>query len=311
MTRSRELRLGTRASALALAQAQWVADALARAAGVSVSIVHLATEGDREQLVPVAAIGTKGVFTTRIQQALLEGTVDVAVHSLKDLPTEPVAGIIIACIPARESHRDALVSRDGKAHTELPKGASVATGSLRRRAQLLHARPDLVMRDVRGNVDTRLRKLAAGEFDALVLAEAGLRRLGLAQHVAESLDETIMLPAPGQGALAVECRASDRAIIEQVAMLDDSPTRAAVTAERALLSALEGGCLAPIGAWARIGKDRQLRLSGVVVAPNGSRRVYGELTGSRDQPSELGQRLADELLEQGALEIIRASRETP
>ena len=302
----RTLRLGTRGSKLARWQAEWVARALS-GLGHTVELIEIATRGDVEQVVAVEEIGTRGVFTKEIQRALLAGDVDLAVHSLKDLPTEPVDGLILAAVPPRESSADVLVGRGGVTLLELHSGARIGTGSLRRQAQLLHARPDLRVADVRGNVDTRLRKLDDGQFDAIVLAEAGLRRLGLADRVSQVLPTDIMLPAVGQGALGIECRANDAATREILASLNDPVTHAAVAAERTLLEHLRGGCMAPVGALGRAEGSR-LSLSAVVLSADGARRLTANEVGSTEEAESLGVRVASMLLDQGAAELIASSR---
>jgi hydroxymethylbilane synthase len=324
MISEEKLRIGTRGSKLARWQAEWVAEQL-RSRGQAVEILEIATSGDAEQIVPVASIGSAGVFTKEIQRALLAGEIDVAVHSLKDLPTEPVDGLVLAAVPERESPADVLVVRSreqgaGSRANEaggdsllrapcsmLPAGARVGTGSLRRQAQLLHARPDLRVDNVRGNVDTRLRKLDEGQFDALVLAEAGLRRLGLAERVSEVLPFSLMLPAVGQGALAIECRAEDAKPQAAVGALDHAATRAAVTAERALLAHLRGGCLAPVGAWGRV-EAGELLLSAVVLSADGVERLDGSDQAASTEAEALGRRVAESLLARGADSLIAASR---
>ncbi len=308
MPSPKSLRLGTRASALARWQADWVGASLEEL-GVEVLLVPVTTSGDRQQRESVAAIGGQGVFTKEIQQALLDDRIDLAVHSLKDLPTEPVDGLSLAAVPERAPPGDVLVGREHATLDELPEDAVVGTGSLRRRAQILHVRPDLRIRDVRGNVDTRLRKLDAGDYDAVVLAEAGLRRLGLAERITQVLFPAILLPAVGQGALGLETRTDDEATRSVVGQLDHGPTHAAVLAERAMLAALEGGCLAPIAAWGRVDGD-SLELTGRVLHPNGTRKIEATLAGRLDDPSELGDRVARELADRGATELIRAARET-
>lgn len=307
MAHSRTLRIGTRGSKLARWQSDWVAARL-RDAGVAVQIVEIATSGDVQQHGPVASLGGLGVFTKEIQSALLAGEVDLAVHSLKDLPTQTTDGLILAAVPPRENPADALISTAGILLAELPAGARVGTGSLRRRAQLLHLRPDLAMLDIRGNVDTRLRKLDAGEYDAIVLAAAGLRRLGWAERITEELEPPRLLPAPGQGALALECRADDQGAKSAVVTLDDRATRQAVTAERAALAALHGGCSAPVGAWGRaIGNV--LRLDALVAEVHGLSvlRAHAEIDDARSA-ADLGRRVADDLLAQGAAALIAAAR---
>ncbi len=300
------LRIGTRGSALARWQAQWVANRLVQI-GVDVALVPIVTSGDRQQKGPVESIGTLGVFTKEIQRELLANRVDLAVHSLKDLPTEPVAGLSLAAVPRRESVSDVLVSRTGVPLAELPPGAVLGTGSLRRRAQILHVRPDLNTKEIRGNVETRLGRLDAGEYDAIVLAEAGLRRLGLADRITEVLPSSISLPAIGQGALGLETRTDDKATRAALAGLDHAASHASVVAERAMLAVLQGGCLAPIAAWARVEED-SLVLSGRVLDRDGSRRLEITLRGEPAAADELGRQVADELLGQGAADLIRSSR---
>jgi hydroxymethylbilane synthase len=301
------VRLGTRASALARWQADWVAAQLT-SRGVDVELVPITTRGDQQQLDPIENLGSPGVFTKELQRALLDDRIDLAVHSLKDLPTEEVEGLSLVAVPLRESPRDVLVSREGLRFDELPPAATFGTGSLRRRAQLLHARADLVMRDVRGNVDTRLKKLAAGEFDALVLAEAGLVRLGLAGQITEIFPPQRMLPAVGQGALAIEARTADRWARAVLEPLDHPATHQAVIAERALLAALNGGCLAPVGAWARLAGDGALRLDAVVLSADGRQRIADFGQGSIDDAPRLGGEVAARLIAAGASELIRQSR---
>jgi len=291
---------------LARWQAEWVAARLTEL-GLEVVLVPITTSGDVQPTGPVEAIGTRGVFTKEIQRELLEGGVDVAVHSLKDLPTEKVPGLALAAVPERASVADVLVCREYRALDELPHGSVVGTGSLRRRAQLRYVRPELETREVRGNVETRLRKLAQGEFDAIVLAEAGLRRLGLDAHITQILPEWISLPAVGQGALGIETRAEDVQTRAVLAPLDHGPTHAAVVAERAMLSALEGGCLAPIAALGRM-EGGLLRLSGRVLDGDGTRRLDATLLGEPESAVDLGRRVAEALVGQGATELIRSVR---
>lgn len=302
----RNFRVGTRGSPLARWQAEWVAARL-REAGAEVSLVPVSTQGDRQQSGPVETIGGQGVFTKELQRALLDEQIDLAVHSLKDLPTDPAPGLDLAAVPERAPCGDVLICRAASSLAELLPGAVIGTGSLRRRSQLWHARRDLQMADVRGNVDTRLRKLHEGQYDALVLAEAGLLRLGLQRSVTQVLPKELMLPAVGQGALGIEIRSADEEVRGLLAPLDDRPTHQAVIAERAMLAALRGGCLAPVGAWARL-ESGQLRLSGVVLSGDGSRRVAAEAASNLDAATELGRRVADELLKQGAAELIAAAR---
>lgn len=309
-TAGQSLRLGTRASRLARWQAEWVADRL-RQLGHAVEIVEIATQGDVEATAPIVDIGAPGAFTKSIQRALLAGDVDLAVHSLKDLPTEAVAGLTLAAVPPRESAADVLVAREADSFASLPQGARVGTGSLRRQAQLRHARPDLRVEGVRGNVETRLRKLEDGDeggrFDAIVLAEAGLKRLGLAERITEVLSWDVMLPAVGQGALGIECREDDAGTRQAVAALDDVATHAAVRAERVLLAELQGGCLAPIGAYVRP-EGGEIHLSAVVLSADGSRRLAEEATAPAADADALGQRVAAALLVRGAAKLIAEYR---
>jgi hydroxymethylbilane synthase len=309
MSASRTLRIGTRASKLARWQSDWVAARLLER-GAQVEIIEIATSGDLSQQGPVAALGAQGVFTKEIQAALLAGEVDLAVHSLKDLPTEQVAGLRLAAVPPREESADALVAAMGLSLDELPAGARVGTGSLRRRAQLLHLRPDLEMRDIRGNVDTRLRKLDEGQYDAIVLAVAGLKRLGLSGRTTEVLGPPRMLPAPGQGALAIECRDDDEVARQAVAALDDHATRAAVVAERAVLAALHGGCSAPIAAWGRV-VGGELRLDALVADIHGREMLRGSDSAPLESSADLlGQSVADDLLARGAARLVASARGT-
>lgn len=298
MTTTRTLRIGTRASALARTQTDTVAQAL----GVPFEIVHIVTEGDRSAAA-LTQLGGTGVFVSALRTALLNDEIDVAVHSFKDLPTAPAEGITIAAVPAREDPRDALVARDGLVLGELPVGSRVGTGAPRRAAQLHALGLGLEIVPLRGNVDTRLRKVADGELDAVVLAYAGLRRLGRAGEVTEILDPIQVLPAPAQGALAIECRASDAGTRAVLAGLDAADTRAAVTAERALLAALEAGCSAPVGALAEIaeGDDGpEIFLRGSVTAVDGSDAVRLSATGPTTEAESIGRRLAAELIADGA-----------
>jgi hydroxymethylbilane synthase len=313
LTSTDVVRLGTRRSKLAIAQASAVAAAL-RAKGRDVELVGVTTEGDRtaREGTPVAEAGggsAQGVFVAELRRRLLAGDVDVVVHSLKDLPTAPADGLVVAAIPRREDPRDALVSRDGRPLAELPRGARVGTGSPRRAAQLRAARPDLDVQPLRGNVDTRLRKVADGELDAVVVAAAGLARLGRLAEATELLDAATMVPAPGQGALAVECRAADftpeSPLGQAISSLDDAATRAAVTAERTVLAELEAGCTAPVGALAQVdGESANLQLVALVVNVDGTTAIRRSASGPIAQPVELGRRLAAELLAAGAAGIV-------
>jgi hydroxymethylbilane synthase len=301
------LRIGTRGSSLALWQAHHIAGLLRSLADPRpVELVEIETAGDRVRDAALSQIGGDGVFTKEIQRALLAGAVDVAVHSLKDLPTTFVAGLTLAAVPARGPTGDVFVSRKHKRFDDLPRGAVVGTSSLRRRSQALHRRPDLMLVNLRGNVETRLRKLDEQNLDAIILAEAGLQRLGLASAITELLDPQWMLPAVGQGALGLECRTEDAAMLALLDHLNDGPSRQAVLAERALLRGLGGGCLVPIGASARV-EGARLTLRGVVLSPDGGQRVAAETSGAAIEAEAIGQQLAETLLASGARALLRAS----
>jgi len=303
------LRIGTRGSPLALWQAKHVAALLGPlAAPRPVELVEIVTSGDVIQHVSLTQLGGQGVFTKEIQRALLDGRVDVAVHSLKDLPTVAFDGLRLAAVPERGPVRDAFVSTRHAAFDALPAGATVASSSLRRRSQLLHRRPDLRLVDIRGNVDTRLRKLVDQGLDAIILAEAGLVRLGLAGHVRERLDPAWMVPAIGQGALGLECRSDDAATGDLLAQLSHAPTHAAVLAERALLRELGGGCQVPIGGHATLDGDT-LTLRGVVLTPEGTERIEATASGRPADAEALGAALAAELLAAGARRILASAPE--
>lgn len=301
----RMLKLGTRASALARWQAHWVANQL-QARGIPVELVYLTTQGD-VRTESLGAIGGLGLFTKELQRALLDRTIDLAVHSLKDLPTEPVPGLRLAAVPQREANADVLVSNIVHCLSALPVGARIGTGSPRRQAQLRYLRPDLRCEDIRGNVDTRLRKLDEGRYQAIVLAEAGLRRLGWQSRIAEVLPRTEIVPAVGQGALGLEIREDDQQTWSEVAWLEHPPSRAAVTAERTMLYILRAGCLAPVGAWSRLEGER-LVLDAVVLSLDGSQRVVASVAGSPDRPEDLGRSAAEALLARGAGDLMTASR---
>jgi hydroxymethylbilane synthase len=285
------LKLGTRASALALAQSGWVASKLQAAhPDLSIELVHITTTGDRSQAAntPLSSSSEKGVFAKEIEQALLDRSIDLAVHSMKDLASTLPDGLIIAAVPAREDPRDALI---GAQLDKLPTGARVGTGSVRRRALLCERRPDLTLLEIRGNVDTRLRKLADGEYDAIVLACAGLKRLGRADAITERLDPFWFTPDPGQGALAIETREDDTDLRHVVSALNNRTTAICVAAERAYLQALGGGCSTPVGAWANF-PDRQFTLHAMMADEVGIvRRI--NLVGDRRRPEDLGRRVAD------------------
>jgi hydroxymethylbilane synthase len=292
--------IASRGSQLALWQAHWVEGQLAQTGRAS-RIEIIKTTGDKITDVPLAKVGTKGLFTKEIEEALLDGRADLAVHSLKDLPTELPPGLILAGVPRREDARDAIV---GRRLDELPQGAKIGTSSLRRAAQLRKLRPDLQIESVRGNLDTRLRKLDEGRYDAIVLAAAGLKRLGWSGRIAELLAPEVMCPAVGQGALALESRETG-AGRDACAALDHRDTRAAVTAERGVLAALGGGCQVPIGAYATV-EDGHLRLMAVVVSPDGSELVSAQSEGAANEAAPLGRALGSELLDRGARRILDA-----
>lgn len=310
-TATRTLRLGTRRSTLATTQSGLVADLL-RARGHLVELVEIVTEGDVSSE-PLATLGGTGVFAAAIRRALLAGDVDIAVHSLKDLPTAPEPGLVIAAVPVREDPRDALIARDGLTLGELPQGAVIGTGSPRRVAQLNALGLGTTARDIRGNVGTRIAKVHSGEVDAVVLARAGLARLGRLAEITETLDPLQMLPAPGQGALAVECRDDDPVVLALLAELDDPDTRACITAERALLAALEAGCSAPVGALAEVveGEDgAELSLRAFAGSLDGSLELRRSAVGPVEAAARLGTELAFVLLEDGAA-AVAGPREHP
>lgn len=301
---TRPLRIGTRGSPLALWQANHVADMLRSAVPCpDVDLVIIQTQGDQNQNRPLSQIGGDGLFTKAIQEAVRDGQADLAVHSLKDLPTLPVPGLVLAAVPPRASTRDAFISHKHAGFDALPQGARIATGSQRRRAMIRHRRPDLQMVDIRGNVDTRLRKLRELDLDGLILAEAGLARLGLGHFITELLDPSWMLPAVGQGALGLECREDDAQTRDAVSVLDHMPSHQAVTAERSMLRTLGGGCLVPIGAAGTVDGD-SLTLRGVVLALDGSRQISDEIQGPAEQAEAVGSQLAARLLTAGARELL-------
>jgi hydroxymethylbilane synthase len=301
-----ELRLGTRGSLLALTQSGLVGKALEER-GQTVGLVTITTTGDRDQTSALSSIGGKGLFTKELDAALLDGRIDFAVHSLKDLPTEPVPGLTLAAVPEREDPRDVLLGpRERRGVISLgglPPGARLGTSSLRRRALAAAFRPDLEVRDIRGNLDTRIAKMDRGECDAIVVAAAGVRRLGLWERVGEALERTAWLPAPGQGALALVARADDARTLLVLRGLDHVPSHLAVRAERALLAGLGGGCQVPIGALG-LPYNRGLRLWALVASPDGTRVVRADETGELEQPEALGARLARLLARRGAGEIL-------
>ena len=297
--------LGTRGSKLAVHQSEWVQAQLHELAPhVTVTLRRIQTSGDRILDVPLAQIGGKGLFVKEIEEALLSGEIDLAVHSMKDVPTELPDGLEILCVPPREDPRDALISRDGKLFLDLPLGAKIGTSSLRRQSQLLHARPDLTIAMLRGNLDTRLKKLHEGQFDAIVLAAAGLRRLAWAHEITEYLAPQISLPAIGQGALGIEGRKDDAFIRSLLSGLDHAPSKIAVLAERALLHRLQGGCQVPIAAHATL-TGTKVRLEGVVASVDGKELIRDSVEGTIEDPESIGVQLAERLLARGGERILQ------
>jgi len=299
----RHLRIGTRGSLLAKWQAENVRKQLFARAGVEAEIVIIKTAGDKLHASPLSQIGGKGIFIKELEEALLEETIDLAVHSVKDIPTDTPSRLMFPAVCRREDVRDCLVGANGATLASLRQGARIGTGSLRRQAQLRHIRPDLDVRDLRGNVDTRLRKVESGEYEAVMLAKAGLDRLGWSGRITETLSPEVFLPAVGQGAIAVECRLKDTEAAELVAGLDDAESRTAIIAERALLSALHGGCQVPLGAWARIERG-ELVMEACVCSVDGVQYVKQRATSAPEQAAELGGQMANLLMEAGAQSIL-------
>jgi hydroxymethylbilane synthase len=304
----RVVRLGTRGSALARWQSDHVAARLAAAhPDLHVSVVEISSAGDQITDVPLSQVEGTGFFTATIERALCAGEIDIAVHSYKDLPIEPTPGLLVAAVPERAPVEDVICARDAQTLGTLPSAATLGTCSSRRTAQVLALRPDLTIVPLRGNVPTRIERVTRGELDAIVLARAGVTRLGLDAHVTEVLPADLILPAPAQGALAVQCRADDRDLIATLSVLDDATTRGAVDAERTLLHALRGGCLVPVGAWARV-EDGEYLLSAGVFGLDPARAVRAEIRGR--SPFTLGESAASQLLDQGAGEILAAFNRT-
>jgi hydroxymethylbilane synthase len=297
------LRIGSRGSILARWQAEFVRKQLFQITGAEAEIVIIKTSGDKMQQSPLAQIGGKGIFIKELEEALLDESVDLAVHSVKDIPTDTPSRLHFPAVCRRDDVRDCVVSHRGTPLANLRQGARVGTSSLRRQAQLRHYRPDLDLRDLRGNVDTRLRKVESGEYDAIVLSKAGLDRLGWAQKITEALSTDISLPAVGQGAIAIESRLRDQETTDILAKLDDPETRTAIIAERALLSALQGGCQVPLGAWARMERG-ELVMEAVVCSVDGTQYVREKASAPPEKPAELGQQLARVLAEGGARTIL-------
>ena len=303
--RKNRIVIGTRSSKLALWQADYVADRLRKEyPGLQVEMKLMTTKGDRILDAPLAKIGGKGLFTKELETAMLAGEIDVAVHSLKDMPTEVPDGLVISAVTERLDPGDALVSLRFGSLKELPQGAKVGTSSLRRKAQLLHQRPDLDIRDLRGNVNTRLRKLEEEDFDAIVLAVAGLKRLGFAHRIAEILSREIVLPAVGQGALAIETRAEDEDVKGLISFLNHEDTVSCAKAERAFLASVEGGCQVPVGVYATV-EDEELIVEAVIASLDGKKLYRDTLKGAREEAGELGTSLAERLLDAGGREILR------
>ena len=303
---SQILNIATRKSPLALWQAEYVRDRLLAAhPGLQVELVRMSTQGDKILDSPLAKIGGKGLFVKELEDGLLAGRADIAVHSMKDVPVELPAGLHLPVICEREDPRDAYVSNDYPSFDALPHGARVGTSSLRRQCQIMLRRPDIKILTLRGNVNTRLAKLDAGEFDAVILAAAGLKRLGFEQRITAYLDTTVSLPAIGQGAVGIECRSADPEINRLIAALDDPDTHTRVAAERAMNHRLEGGCQVPIAGHAVL-DGNTLHLRGLVGAPDGSRVIRGEISGPRGDAEKLGVTLADDLLARGAADILAA-----
>ena len=300
----RKIKIGTRGSKLALWQASWVQSALYKKDPLlSVEIEIIKTKGDKILDVPLAMVGGKGLFVKEIEEALLDGRIDLAVHSMKDMPAEIPDGLCIGAIPQREISQDVLISRNGHSFSELANGAGIGTSSLRRGAQLLHARPDIAILPLRGNLDTRLKKLESGNMDAIILAAAGVKRLGFDHKITEYLNENIMLPAVGQGALCVETREKDSVIKPLIATLDHQQTRKVVLGERAFLCRLEGGCQIPIAASGRIEKNI-FTITGLVATVNGATIIRNTMSGPEEDSEMVGTKLAESLLSMGAKEIL-------
>lgn len=296
----RLLRIGTRGSMLAKWQAESVRKQLFAATGMEAEIVIIKTSGDKMQTAPLTQIGGKGIFIKELEEALLDETIDLAVHSVKDVPTDIPSRLMFPAVCRRDDVRDCLV---GSTLMNLRQGARVGTSSLRRQAQLKHLRPDLDLRDLRGNVDTRLKKVESGEYEAVMLAKAGLDRLGLSKRISEVLEAEVCMPAVGQGAIAVECRLKDTEAGDLLAPLDDAETRTAIIAERALLAALQGGCQVPLGAWARVERG-ELVLDACICSVDGVQYVKQRATAPPDQAAQLGEHMARVLIEAGAQSIL-------
>jgi hydroxymethylbilane synthase len=297
------IRIGTRGSVLAKWQAEFIRRKIFQATGVDAEIVIVRTTGDKLQTAPFSQIGGKGVFIKELEDALLSEEVDLAVHSVKDIPTDVPSRLCFPVICRREDTRDCLISAKSETLAALRQHARLGTSSLRRQAQIRRIRPDLDVRDLRGNIDTRLRKVESGEYDAIVLAKAGLDRLGWSNRISEVLSQDVCMPAVGQGAIGVQARLKDRELGDALAPLDDFETRQAIVAERSLLGALEGGCQVPLGAWARVERG-ELILEAVVCSPDGARHIRQRASAAPEQARELGGQVAQMLIEAGAREIL-------
>lgn len=301
------IRIGTRKSELAMTQTKWVMAELKRQfPDIVLETKPIVTKGDRILNVTLSKVGGKGLFVKEIEQALLNGEIDVAIHSMKDLPGEMAEGLTLAAISKREDPRDCLISNDGKKLAELPKGSVVGTSSLRRQAQTLAYRPDLIVEPVRGNIGTRLQKLREGQFDAILLAAAGLHRVGWENLITEYLDVDVLLPAVGQGALGIQCRSDDTEVISVLERLNDPDTAFAVTAERAFLKRLDGDCQVPVGAFGVVHHGRSVSLTGLVAEPR-AKHVYRHSASGTD-PVQVGEQLADEVAAMGARDVLAALR---
>lgn len=298
------LKIGTRGSSLAVTQSEWIKNKIeSRHPGISVELVRIKTRGDKIINSPLSKIGGKGLFVKEIEDALSRREVDLAVHSIKDVPSDLPDGLCLPVFPEREDPRDAFISRSYASLYDLPKGARIGTGSLRRSSQLLHTRPDLQIVPLRGNVDTRIKKLESGDMQAIILAAAGLNRLGLSDRITQFLSTEALLPAIGQGALGLEVRKDDDRTLEILSFLNHRPTELAVRAERAFLKRLEGGCQVPIAGLGII-EEGIIKLKGLVAKPDGSRIIKDKIKGPDSQPEELGFALAERLLKEGADRIL-------
>jgi hydroxymethylbilane synthase len=300
---ARAIRIGSRGSMLARWQAEFVRKKIFETTGVDAEIVIIKTTGDKLQQAPFSQIGGKGVFTKELEEALLDEEIDLAVHSVKDIPTNVPSRLCFPVICSREDARDCVVAAKGETLATLRQGARIGTSSLRRQSQVRHLRPDLDVRDLRGNVDTRLRKVESGEYDAILLAKAGLDRLGWSNRISEVLSPDVCMPAVGQGALGIQARLRDTEISDALAPLDDYETRQSIVAERALLSTLEGGCQVPLGAWARFERG-ELAIDAIVCSPDGTQLVRQRATAPPEEARELGNRVAQLLSAAGAREIL-------